>query len=1194
MSTIKQIPVKKPTYSFGNKSYTEEELVKAFPDAYQQYQMAYGGKIPQHGFGQWLGKNAGAIGAVAGGIGGFFLGGPAGASAGAKLGSMAGNKISERQAEKDAEKLQAEQSGVAPMTPEIVEPEVVRQEAAIGMFPNGGSLNKPSQIFTYDKRPGVRYGLDEKGNWLVNVPDENNRGWILLDDPDGSKSKELYKNAQSVDDNIVYDESQFMNPDYRHLPTATVTGERPTQYYKNFVKPSIQFLDPTGMTSWGDVKDSYDKNGLFSGETAFELLGALPLLGKIGKSGKILGPAFETLIKANKTVNKLPVSNKTKEKLFKTIGKSYDKVKSYDNVSGSLTKSLKDNIKYIDPTLQKANQKAIDAFNTVNKTAKLANKAQLLDDTGVVDEAKDALIDAVENKPGWDYADKRILNFKLGGTMNTHYAKGGPLGGKLTKRQAKRAKEGKKGRYIKEGPLTFEDTKRLDAIYPATEMMPIPYLNRTSSNPNEDESFAYGAIYKDEEEMRRAIAEEKLRRKRNFNEDDGESFPSIMYPMQMKLGGSTPSQFEAEGGEVIQGDGIQINGGGGNPSLSYRAYGGAMINGVDHKESSANPNSGVKMATSGATEGRIFSKKLKSPTTKRPFSEEADKLLKKIGKYEDVIKNKSSEAISRRTSQIMADKYNAKLDELFEEQEEMKAEQGIPAQPGRAEEAGEFAKALDANAVPPNAPTPETLDMIAQQMSQMPMEEMGGNLTMFPNGGSLNLNAYRSGNENGDTVATDLELRTKNRLRAAVNGEIPIQDNSKFKVNRLSVGYNQPTKKGNFGVEVNSYPTSRKKLNPEVNTSYNYSNKKGNFNLGINNVMRKDSYFNPNLSMQYNFAYGGYTGQGGYRNAALDFYNNQEPDQGGLSEEALEMMDKTKDREGNATEDMPEITTEDKKDSSKDMAQSDIGKILTKSVMAAAGIPAIAKYGGKLPQHGDGSMLQNIGAGVGAATPLPTMFYDFAQGRKDPYEWERLQNEQKQNALNQFGNASGNLGAMGETVGDMDSQAVRDFQASRDIYAGMGDLDVSQQRADASNAAGNQMYALRGGAGSRAEMLAGAQNVQGQRQAQMGSIEAYKNKFDLDTQKMKAAGMNKLGSSEGSLQSQKASLYGSLAGQQGMLGGMYQNMGQQDREYAQYVNELNKQELDLRNAQKRSGWAGLGKFVKGAGTSLIGMGTNIG
>jgi len=892
----------------NNYVYNDQELMTAFPEEYQQYQMAYGGNIPQHGFGQWLGRNAGTIGAVAGGIGGFLLAGPAGASAGAKLGSMAGGKISERQAEKDAEKLQAEQSGVAPMTPEIVEPEVVRKESSIGMFPNGG---------------------------------------------------------------------------------------------------------------------------------------------------------------------------------------------------------------------------------------------------------------------------------------------------KLTKRQAKRAKEGKKGRYIKEGPLTFEHSRRLDAMYPSTEMLPVPFLNPPAAQSgmmasNYKAWQDMGVNFEEDERLGRAFKEEKFRRKRNFNEDFELSVPDIMYPMQMKLGGSTPSQFEAEGGEVIQGDGMQINGGGGNPSLSYRADGGAMINGVDHKESSEDPNSGVKMATSGATEGRIFSKKLKSPTTKRPFSEEADKLLKKIGKYENVIKNKSSEAISRRTSQIMADKYNAKLDELFEEQEEMKAEQGIPAQPGRAEEAGEFAKALDANAVPPNAPTPETLDMMAQQMSQMPMEEMGGNLNMFPNGGSLNLNAYRSGNENGDTVATDLELRTKNRLRAAINGEIPIQDNSKFKVNRLSVGYNQPTKKGNFGVEVNSYPSSRKQFNPELNTSYNYSNKKGNFNLGINNVMRKDSYFNPNLSMQYNFAYGGYTGQGGYRNAALDFYNNQEPDQGGLSEEALAMMDKTKDKEGNALDGMPEITTEDKKDATEDIAKSTVKNVLMKSVMAAAGIPPIAKYGGKLPQHGDGSALKNIGAGVGAATPLPTMFYDFAQGRKDPYEWERLQNEQKQNALNQFGNASGNLGTMGETVGNMDSQAVRDFQASRDIYAGMGDLDVSQQRADASNAAGNQMYALRGGAGSRAEMLAGAQNVQGQRQAQMGSIEAYKNKFDLDTQKMKAAGMNQLGSSEGSLQSQKASLYGSLAGQQGMLGGMYQNMGQQDREYDQYVNELNKQEIDLRNMQKRSGWAGLDKFIKGAGTAMIGMGTNKG
>jgi len=303
------------------------------------------------------------------------------------------------------------------------------------LFPDGGPLNKPSQVFTYPNRPGVRYALDGNGKWLVNVPDENNKGWIPLDDPDGSKSRELMKNAESVDD-VAYDESLLMNPDYRHLPTTTVTAEKPTDYYNTLIKPTIQFMDPTGITSWGDVKESYDKNGLFSGETAFEILGALPLLGKIGKSGKILGPAFETLVKANKTINKLPVSNKTKEVLFKTVGKSYDKVKDYDNVSGSITKSLKDNIKYINPSSQKVNKTAVDAFNTLNKTAKLANKAQLLDDTGVVDEAKDVLVDALENKTEWNYTDDRTFNFKLGGNMNKYYATGGPMEGMPTDGQA--------------------------------------------------------------------------------------------------------------------------------------------------------------------------------------------------------------------------------------------------------------------------------------------------------------------------------------------------------------------------------------------------------------------------------------------------------------------------------------------------------------------------------------------------------------------------------------------------------------------------------------------------------------------------------------------------------------------------------------------------------------------------------------
>ena len=68
---------------------------------------------------------------------------------------------------------------------------------------------------------------------------------------------------------------------------------------------------------------------------------------------------------------------------------------------------------------------------------------------------------------------------------------GGPIKGKFTrntKRQEKRAAEGKKGRYIKEGPLTVEESRLLDERYPYTSSdMPILML------PNDfyDADFGY-------------------------------------------------------------------------------------------------------------------------------------------------------------------------------------------------------------------------------------------------------------------------------------------------------------------------------------------------------------------------------------------------------------------------------------------------------------------------------------------------------------------------------------------------------------------------------------------------------------------------------------------------------------------------------------------------------------------------------
>jgi len=53
------------------------------------------GGIPnQYGLGGWLKKNAGGIGAVAGGIGGLLIGGPAGMKIGSSLGKGAGSLVS--------------------------------------------------------------------------------------------------------------------------------------------------------------------------------------------------------------------------------------------------------------------------------------------------------------------------------------------------------------------------------------------------------------------------------------------------------------------------------------------------------------------------------------------------------------------------------------------------------------------------------------------------------------------------------------------------------------------------------------------------------------------------------------------------------------------------------------------------------------------------------------------------------------------------------------------------------------------------------------------------------------------------------------------------------------------------------------------------------------------------------------------
>lgn len=76
---------------------------------------------------------------------------------------------------------------------------------------------------------------------------------------------------------------------------------------KDGVKTTIQFIDPTGITSYDDVKDAYDaySNGTGTfGNLALQVLGALPMIGKVTKPVRIATRAANAAGRSSKILNK--------------------------------------------------------------------------------------------------------------------------------------------------------------------------------------------------------------------------------------------------------------------------------------------------------------------------------------------------------------------------------------------------------------------------------------------------------------------------------------------------------------------------------------------------------------------------------------------------------------------------------------------------------------------------------------------------------------------------------------------------------------------------------------------------------------------------------------------------------------------------------------------------------------------------
>ena len=68
------------------------------------------------------------------------------------------------------------------------------------------------------------------------------------------------------------------------------------------VENVVEFLDPTGVSSWDDAKEAYDKKD--KGVMDYvDMFGAVPVFGKAGKIAKAAGKGFNLYKSASKTAS---------------------------------------------------------------------------------------------------------------------------------------------------------------------------------------------------------------------------------------------------------------------------------------------------------------------------------------------------------------------------------------------------------------------------------------------------------------------------------------------------------------------------------------------------------------------------------------------------------------------------------------------------------------------------------------------------------------------------------------------------------------------------------------------------------------------------------------------------------------------------------------------------------------------------
>ncbi len=199
-----------------------------------------------------------------------------------------------------------------------------------GQWAHPGEITKiGSNNITMKGVPYPVLGISDLGDTQMMYPDQDYTysGNSVTEYPMAQGGK----NVAYADATRVGDVARFTNPNTPRPPQPDTLGEN-----------IFEIIDPSGISSWDDILRSAIDTGM-SGQTALEMFGAIPFLGKFKKAGQFLDIISKTVPKTGRQAKNVKASVAALKGIGKygpNAGRATDAYQAYDQYAqgGQLTK----------------------------------------------------------------------------------------------------------------------------------------------------------------------------------------------------------------------------------------------------------------------------------------------------------------------------------------------------------------------------------------------------------------------------------------------------------------------------------------------------------------------------------------------------------------------------------------------------------------------------------------------------------------------------------------------------------------------------------------------------------------------------------------------------------------------------------------------------------------------------------------